>query len=75
MCCDCFSPLCMNIMSVYEHLCIYIDQSQLKHDDYGDQGSSHGGRRLAVPPGTANFRPALGFKLDAPPGTNKTKIC
>ena len=39
------------------------------------QGSSHGGRRRAVPPGTANFRPALGFKLDAPPGTNRTKIC
>ena len=42
---------------------------------YSDQGSSHGGRRRAVPPGTANFRPALGFKLDAPPGTNRTKIC
>ena len=39
------------------------------------QGSSHGGRRRAVPPGTANFRPALGFKLDEPPGTNRTKIC
>ena len=39
------------------------------------QGSSHGGRRRAVPPGTANFRPLLGFKLDAPHGTNRTKIC
>ena len=39
------------------------------------QGSSHGGRRRTVPPGTANFRPALGFKLDAPPDTNRTKIC
>ena len=53
---------------------VYIDMDEsLKLHTY--QGSSHGGRRRAVPPGTANFRPALGFKLDAPPGTNRTKIC